>query len=219
MNNTVSRTGGRAPFAARSVLALAVLAGAMGTAQAQQTSNWRFYAGAGFASNGDEIGSGQIINRTNGNVVPFTIRPAGEWQFRVGADYRLAERFTLQGSVGYVDNSPMGDNGSLTFTTIPVEVMGFFNLTDALRFGFGARKSSADLKGTGVAAYGPALGSYSGSVGSVVELQYLWARGNDRWAFQGTQFGVSLRRVNESFTHNGISFSGNHYELGVALYY
>jgi hypothetical protein len=211
---TVINTGGNnVPFA-KGLVVLAMLAGAA-AAQAQQASNWRFFAGGGIAHGGDTIVAGSIVDVGNGHVIPFEIKPAGDWQLRVGADYRLADRFTLQGSIGHGNSDPMGYDGSFSLTVVPFELLGFFNITDALRLGGGLRKSYADLAGTGKGLGFQGLGRYDSSNGAVLELQYLWSSSSAR----SPQFGVSLRRVSETFSKDGYSFNGGHTEFGVALYY
>jgi hypothetical protein len=177
-------------------------------------SNWRFFAAVGLGSGGETITSGTITTIGTNRVIDFEVKPGDGVQYRVGVDYRIAGRLTLQGSIGYGVNDPMGMNGSLTFTTIPVEFLGFVNLTDALRIGGGLRNSSAEMKGTGLAAGWSGNGTYTSTPGSVLEAQYL-----AKLSSQRSQFGISLRYVAESFTHNSVTFNGNHYEIGAALYY
>ena len=184
-----------------------------------QASNWRFFAGLGIANGGETISSGNITNTTSGLQTPYDVKTAGGLQFRLGTDYRIAPRLTLQGSIGYSVNDPMGYNGSLTFTTIPVELLGFVNLTEAMRIGGGVRKTSAEMTATGVASNWPEVGTYSSTTGAVLELQYLFPISAGEAGYQKSQFGVSLRYVTESFSHNSVTYSGNHYEIGMALYY
>jgi hypothetical protein len=218
MNNRVFHTGGRAPFTFfKTCVAVAALLGAATAAQAQQqASNWRFYAGAGLAHGGDTVADGTIVDPNNGHVIPFEIKPEGDWQLRVGAEYRVSDRFTLQGAIGHGNSAPMGYDGSYTMTTIPLELLGFFGITDAFRVGGGVRRTYADMAGTGKGAGYPGLGRWDTNGGAVLELQYLWSTPT---AGRGPQFGISLRRVSETFSKDGYSFSGNHTELGVALYY
>jgi opacity protein-like surface antigen len=199
----------------KTMMAVAIAA-ACACAQAEG-SNWRAFASIGLAGGGEEITEGDIVQQGTNSSHHFQIKAGDGLQFRVGADYRLLPRLTLQGSVGYSNNAPMGYNGSLTFSTMPVELLAFVDLTDSLRIGGGARKTRADMKATGVAENWPEVGIYDSSAGSVVELQYLSALS----ARNKTQFGVSLRCVTETFTHSrtGFRFNGNHYELAAALYY
>ena len=213
---TVINTGSHTALLAKGLLALALVAGAATATQAQTTSNWRFYAGGGLTHGGDTIAAGTITDVGNGHVIPFEVKPQGDWQVRVGADYRLTDSFSLQGAIGHGNSAPMGYDGSYTMTTIPVELLGFFSITDAFRVGAGVRKTYADMAGTGKGLGYPGLGRWDTSGGAVLELQYLWSTAV---AGRGPQFGVSLRRVSETFSKDGYSVSGNHTELGVALYY
>ena len=197
---------------ALALLAVCLLARADG-------SNWRFFAGLGIANGGESISSGTITNVSTGLQTPYDVRTGTGLQYRLGTDYRIAGRLTLQGSIGYSANDPMGNNGSLTFTTIPVEILGFVNLTEALRVGGGVRSTSAEMKGSGVSSGMSVIGTYASTVGTVAEAQYLFPLPNSTPGYQNSRFGVSLRYVTESFTHNSQTYNGNHVELGMALYY
>lgn len=192
--------------------------GACALAQAQD-SNWRFFAAAGMSNGGDTITSGTITTVGTGSVVPFEIKPGTGTQFRVGADYRLSEGLRLQGSIGRAVSDPMGMDGSLEFTTTPIELMGFVNLSEAFRVGGGVRKTAAEMTGSGKAAGMPQLGSYSSTLGTVLEAQYLFSTSEVKSSTAKPQLGLSVRWVNESFSHDGGNFSGRHYEVGVAFYY
>ena len=184
-----------------------------------QSTNWRFFGGAGIANGADTIFSGTITTDGTGRVVPFQVTVGSGTQYRFGADYRVAERFTLQGAVGFHTEDPAGYDGSVTFSNTPVELLAFVNVTDAFRLGGGVRQSFAKAAATGKAEKWSGVGRYDSTVGSVAELQYLFAKDDAKPAFNKTQFGISARWVNESFTHDASTFSGNHYELGLVLYY
>lgn len=188
------------------------------TAQAQD-SKWRFFAGVGLSNGGETITSGTITTIGTTQVLPFEIQAGTGTQYRIGADYRVTEQLALQASIGRTVSDPMGMNGSLTFTVTPLELMGFVNVTKALRLGAGLRKSVADMAGTGVSADWSGNGTYESSGGTVVEAQYLFATAEAKPGTQKSQFGISARFVNESFTHNAVTFKGNTYEIGLALYY
>ena len=110
----------------------------------------------------------------------------------------------------------MGYNGSITFTAVPIELMAFVNITDSLRLGAGERKTTGELKGTGVAAAWSVNGTYTGSAASVAEAQYLFGPTN---AKSDAQFGVNIRAVNETLTHDDMTINGNHYKVGDSLYF
>lgn len=205
-------------IAVRYVGATLALIGMAATAHAQ-SSGWRFVGGLGLGGGGETITSGTITNVSNNSVVPFEIRPGAGPQLRMGAEFPLGSALALQATVGHSAVAPMGFNGSLTFTTIPLEVVALVPLGEQLRLGLGLRKAYAELTGSGVAANSPALGVYDTSLGGVAEVQYLFASGPGGSLKQQSQFGLSVRYVAETYQRNGYSFNGNHYELGVVLYY
>ncbi|MDP3650426.1 MAG: hypothetical protein Q8R67_01965 [Rhodoferax sp.] len=202
----------------KKVLAGLLVCGACVLAHAEG-SNWRFFAAAGMSNGGDTIASGTITTVGSGSVVPFEIKPGTGTQFRVGADYRLSEGLTLQGSIGRAVSDPMGMNGSMEFTTTPVEFLGFVNLTEAFRLGGGLRKTYARMTASGISAGWSGVGDYSSTLGTVLEAQYLFSASEGKSSTAKPQLGLSVRWVNESFSHDGANFSGRHYEVGVAFYY
>lgn len=187
-------------------------------AQADDGSAIRFYAGIGITHGGDTLASGEIQNEQSGVLTPFNIRPGTSAELRVGADYRLSDRFHIQASVGYADQSPQGTNGSLDFRENPIELMGFANIWQGLRVGAGVRKSYAQFSGSGVGAEWPGLGKYTSSHGSVLEVQYLFST-DGHYESQHGLGGLSLRVVNEDLTHDNYTINGHHYEFGGVLYY
>ncbi|NVO05359.1 MAG: hypothetical protein HXX19_05175 [Rhodoferax sp.] len=198
-------------------IAAAVLAACTG-AQAQD-SNWRIFAGIGYASGGEKITSGTVTNVSTGLVIPYDIQAGTGFQQRLGAEYRLSERITLQASIGHSTSEAMGFDGSYDFTTIPFEFMGFAEIAGGFRIGAGARQSSAELRGTGKAANSPVNGTFVSTQGAVLEVQYLFANPGARPGKPGPQFGLSLRGVNETFSHTLGTLNGNHVEVGAVLYY
>ncbi|HXA46130.1 MAG TPA: hypothetical protein VNW52_00765 [Burkholderiaceae bacterium] len=182
-------------------------------------SNWRFYAGIGMTDGGDTIIASNITVEPTGLVEPFEIKAGTTTEFRVGADYTIAKWLSVQASIGHADNAPTGNNGSLDFKTTPIELLAFLNVTDALRIGGGLRKTHAQMSGTGVVVGWPGLGSYSSTRGSVVEAQYLFGLSDAAAGNRHNLFGLSVRAINETFTHDSVSFSGHHYEIGGAYYY
>lgn len=184
-----------------------------------QDSKWRFLAGLGSAGGGEKITSGTLTTIGTNKVLPFDIQAGVGIQKRIGLDYRLADRFTLQGSIGHSVSEAMGIDGSMSFTTVPVELMGFVDVAAGLRIGAGVRQSSADLQGTGLAANASVNGTFVASTGAVLELQYLFANAEPRNGKSVPQFGISVRSVGESFNHALGTLNGDHYEIGLVVYY
>lgn len=202
----------------KKVLTAALITIACLSAQAQE-SNWRIFAGVGYADGGETIASGTITNEKTKSVLPFQIKSGTGFQQRIGAEYRLSPQFTLQGSIGHSANSPMGYDGSIDFTVVPVEIMGFLETGSGFRLGAGLRQSNAELRGTGKAADVALNGSSAGKPGTVVEIQYLFQNGPSRANKSVPQFGLTLRGVNEVFSTAWGDLKGDNYELGVVLYY
>lgn len=201
----------------KTAAALALAALAMGASA--QESPWRFVAGLGYANGGEKIASGTITTIGTNHVVPYDIQAGTGFQFRLGAEYRLSDRVALQATLGHSSSDAMGIDGSYEFTVVPLELMGFVDVASGFRIGLGARQSSAELRGTGVAANSPVNGTFVSSQGAVLEVQYLFANGTAPRSNAGPQFGISLRGVNETFTHTLGTLNGNHVELGVVVYY
>jgi hypothetical protein len=191
----------------------------LGSLAHAQSSNFRFYGGVGFADGGETITAGDIVTQGTNKLTPYTIEAGGGSQWRAGLEYRLLDQVSLQASVGYVVSDPMGYNGSLTYTAVPFELLGFFNITESIRLGGGLRKTSANIRGTGVAQNWAVTGSYSGEPATVLELQYLFGPANTKQNRQHTQFGFSARAVQEKLEHSGQSINANHLELGIAIYF
>ncbi len=215
--NLIRGQGIKLPRLYKALLTSALLVGC--AISHAQTTGLRYLIGVGVADGGETIVSGNIVTDGSNKITPFTIKAGGGTQLRAGAEYRLMDRISVQGSLGYIVSDPMGYNGSLTFTAIPVELMAFFNITEALRVGAGVRKTHAELRGTGVASNYSATGTYTGSAAGVLEAQYLFGADSPASGAKRTQFGLSLRVVNESFTHDATKINGNHYEVGAALYF
>lgn len=196
------------------VVCLALLG--IGLAAHAQESNWRFFFGLGAASGGGDIDSGTITTEGKNQVVDFTVGPGNGIQKRIGFDYRIADRFTLQASIGHFTAEPMGYNGSYDYTVVPVEFMGFMDVVGGLRVGAGFRKSSSELRGGKLAANSPFNGTYKSDGGVVAEIQYMFSGAGNR---KGAQFGISLRAVTEKFNHTLGELNGDHKEIGVVVYY
>jgi hypothetical protein len=201
----------------KALITIAMLASSM--AATAQDSHWRIFAGLGYASGGEKLYSGTIVTIGTNKVTPFDIQSGIGFQERIGAEYRLADRFTVQASIGHSASEAMGINGTADFTTIPLELMGFVEAGKGFRIGAGVRQSSAELRGSGVVANIPINGSYTGSTGSVLEIQYLFNNGAIHNASAPAQFGLCVRSITETFSHTLGQLNGDHVEVGVVLYY
>lgn len=196
-----------------------IVLGALCSLAHADSSSWRFYAAGGLASGGETVVSGVIVEDGTNKTVPFDIKPGTGIPLRVGAEYRVSAPFALRGAVERTVTDPMGYNGSLTFTSTSTELMGLFSLTPAVRLGAGVRQTTGVLQGTGVAANWPELGTYTSAGGAVLEAQYLFSTDAARPQSRQPQVGVTLRLVSESLQRDGVTLNGDHYEVGLALYF
>lgn len=125
----------------------------------------------------------------------------GGFEYRSGA-------LSMQANVGYHIDDTTGNNGSVKFSRMPIEVLGFWHASDTVRLGGGYRRAgTAKLSGSGAAS---SVGSFSftGKGGLVLQGDYFFGADHKASAY--------LRYVIEDYTLRGSSFSGNHLGLGVA---
>lgn len=187
------------------LIALAIAS--VGVAQAQApapTNGLRPFLGMGLTFGGDDL---QTVAYTDGSSE--TVKAGGVVQLTGGVDYRINSEFSLQTSISYHVDSTSGSNGSVTFSRIPLELIGYYNVSNEWRIGVGARYvSSVKLSGSGVINYVGA--SYDNTVGALVEGEYLV---NDK-------LGLKIRYVSEKYTNSWdkTKKSGNHIG-GFANYY
>ena len=123
-----------------------------------------------------------------------------------GAEYQSG-KFALQVNVGYHVDDTSASNGSVKFSRVPVEVLGFWNVADKVRLGGGIRKATdAKIKGSGAAS---SLGSVSldSDVGVVLQVQYF---------FDNDKFSAFARYVAEDYKVSGTSVGGKHGGIGVS---
>ena len=161
--------------------------------------------GIGLTGGGETLAN---VTYTNGD--DQDIRSGGLVHYYAGVDVRATPLLSFQGTVGYhVDSSAGASNGSVRFTRIPIEALGYFHVSDNLRIGGGVRLvNSPKLKGRGVASN--VSDSFDNATGVIVEGEYFFTR----W------FGVKLRAVSESYRSKstGIKANGDHAGVYAAFY-
>jgi hypothetical protein len=131
-----------------------------------------------------------------------------------GLEYRLADRVSLQGTIGYQADESSGRNGHLLFDRFPLEVLGHFHATQHFRFGGGLRYAiDPRLSGGGV-LHGEGV-DFNSSLGFVLEGEYL------PWGDTTSGIGVKLRGVSERYKAQptGQSFSGDQVGVLVSYYF
>lgn len=187
-----------------------------GVAAQAEAPRLRLFGSVGYGFGGDALVSGTWTDGT-----PWDLKAGKGTALAFGGDLRLTDALFIQGSVGYHRNSVDGTNGNVVFTHVPVELLGFYALTDQVRLGLGARKShSAKVQGGGVAA--SVSEPYESRAGAVAELQYLFSAPSKSERLPTV--GMYLRYAQESFKAKNASWDdqkrdGSHMALGLVFYY
>lgn len=138
------------------------------------------------------------------------VKSGGLVHFYGGYEYRLDNRVSVQATVGYHVDDVSAKNGSLKFSRYPLEILGYYGLTDSLRFGGGFRYAmNPKITSSGAASVGNY--DFENAAGLVVEAEYLFT----------PQVGVKLRGVSEKYKFKGTStsVSGNHGGIYASYYF
>lgn len=187
--------------AIRNVAVLAIAA--LGSLPALANDGLRFLIGTAVTGGGETLST---VIFTDGSSEK--IKSGGLLHLFGGLEYRIGA-FTLQANAGYhVDDTSAASNGSVKFSRMPVELLGFWHVADDWRFGGGFRKAgSAKLTSSGAAA-SVGRATFSSKGGLVLQGEAFFGSGQAISAY--------LRYVTEDYELRGISVSGNHVGLGVA---
>jgi hypothetical protein len=126
-----------------------------------------------------------------------------------GVEYRDPTGvYAIQTTLGYHFDRVSADNGSLSFSRIPLEVLGFWNANENIRLGGGLRKAlSSRFETSGVGAEISGDFDLRSSIGFVLQGEYMF----------GEHHSVFLRYVDENYKSNhlvGGKVDGNHGGLG-----
>jgi opacity protein-like surface antigen len=157
----------------------------------------RFMVGIGLTAGGENIATVRYTDGSSSNISSGT-----GVQLMVGADYRISESFSVQGSVGYqAIFTPRASNGDASFTRYPIELLGYYHPDQHWRLGGGVRfVESPRLNASGAAAD---IGEdFKNTTGAVLEVEYFFT----------PHASVKVRGVKESYTPTwgGQKISGNH---------
>lgn len=180
---------------------------ALGAATAAQASDITGFAGFGLTGGGEKLVTVQYSNGTSQDI-----RSGGFVELRAGIEYRpQAAPFAVQASVGYHVDDTNASNGSVRFSRVPLELIGFWNATPNWRFGGGLRHATGvQLSSSGAASD---LGGvdFEANTGTVVVGEYLFS----------PHWGVDARYVNERYTVKGTDthVDGSHFGMHVSYYF
>lgn len=187
------------------VALLGVLSCMTMAANAQSTDRpLRLVLGGGLTGGGDKLVTVDYVDRPS-----ESIHAGGLVHLYVGAEYRFTQKVSAQVNVGYhVSDITPADNGSLTFSRVPVEVLGHYAVTPQWRLGGGLRfVDSIELEGTGILRGSE---QFKPSTGLVLEAEYMMT----------PSAGIKIRGTSERYTSKayGDSVSGNHVGVYASFY-
>lgn len=189
------------------VFAITTILATMGAAQAQNQAverPLRFLVGSGLSYGGDTLVTAEYESGWSRNV-----KAGGLFYFTFGANYRLDQDFSIQGTLNYHVDDASAKDGKLKFERFPVEVLGYYHMNENWRVGAGLRYiKSAKLSSDGNA---PDVGGKSDStVSGVVELEYFFI----------PQVGMKMRYVKETFKAPGArSVNADHFGISGNYYF
>ncbi len=103
------------------------------------------------------------------------IRSGGTAQFYVGGELRqVASPIALQATIGYHYDTTTADNGDVTFSRVPFELLGMFNVQERFRLGAGLRYDSNVHMGASGAADSPENHvKFDNAAGLVLKAEYM----------------------------------------------
>ncbi|WUR12573.1 outer membrane beta-barrel protein [[Empedobacter] haloabium] len=185
------------------VFAFASLFALTAAAQAQTASPLRFMVGAGLSFGGDKL---TTVEFTDGHSED--LRAGGLVYLTAGADYRISESFSLQGTVNYHVNNSSGDNGDVRFERFPVELVGYYHINQEWRVGAGVRYTSKPKISSSGVLDGMDF-KFDNTTSGLIEAEY----------FYSPKLGVKMRYVNEKFKKSGYRGDVNGSHLGISANY
>lgn len=92
----------------------------------------------------------------------------------VGGQFQFAKvpKFLIRTTLGIKYNTTAADNANIRFTRIPINIMGYFKVTDDIRIGAGiTTHQNVKLKGDGFLPDA----DFESNIGPRVEIGYKWA--------------------------------------------
>lgn len=168
-------------------------------------------------------GGDQLVHGSYTDGSSFELLAGTGWVVALGGDLRVTDSISVQASLGQQRNRVVASNGEFDFFRNPVEVLGFYSVTEQFRLGLGVRKTyNGKVTGTGVASTYSGTGNYDSTTGSVLEGQYLFSPPKNERSFVS---GLSLRFVRENFKLSedsggtGEEKRGDHMAVSIFFYY
>jgi hypothetical protein len=194
-------------------LAFALAIASLGAAQAQTfvpvedlaARPLRFVFGAGLTLGGDKIATAFYEDDSELNI-----KAGDSIALQLGIDYRFNPRFSMQGTIGYHVDQLNARNGHMRFDRFPLELLGYYHVSEKVRVGGGLRYVTKVAFSSGGASD---VGDYdfTDSTGAVAEIEYAYS----------PRVGFRLRYANDKFKEkiSRIPVKGDHVGLFVNVYF
>lgn len=186
----------------KTFLAVALAVGTIATAQAQTGPKFRPLIGAGFTFGGDTLAT---VSYTDGSSED--IKGGGLVHLYAGGEFKLGDKVSVQGTVGYhVDNSS-GRDGSVRFSRMPVDLIALYHLNDQVRLGVGAQFiNNPELKGSGVAS--SVNLKFKSTTGVILEGEYMFSpNAGAKLRYVDAKFKPEVGSGDADGSHLGLMFS------------
>jgi hypothetical protein len=178
-----------------------------GAAQAQEYTGFQLRP---FVAGGLTVGGDKLDTVYYANDSSVSLHGGNLLHVMAGVDARITPMWSLQFNAGYQVDYADGNNGSLRFERVPLELLGYYHATPAWKIGLGARYSmGARVAGSGVLASRET--GFKVSAGSVVEVEYAFTE----------RYAVRLRYVTEKYEPDagGDKVDGSHVGLLFGYYF
>lgn len=193
--------------------AFALALASLGAAQAQTyvpvedlaARPLRFVFGAGLTAGGDKIATAFYEDDTD-----LSIKGGDSIALQLGVDYRVNPQISVQGTVGYHVDQLNARNGHMRFDRFPLELLGYYHVSEKVRVGGGLRYVTNVAFSSGGASD---VGDYdfTDSTGAVAEIEYAYS----------PRIGFKLRYANDKYEEkiSRTPVKGDHVGILVNVYF
>ncbi|HBF51326.1 MAG TPA: hypothetical protein DDX04_14375 [Massilia sp.] len=164
----------------------------------------RFVLGIGATFGGDKLATAYY---DDGDEID--LRAGESIALVAGADYRINQDFSVQGTIAYHVDRAGARNGDMRFERIPFELLGYYHVNDKVRVGGGLRYvTGVEFRSSGAGDIGDY--KFKDTTSAVAEIEYLF----------NPRMGLKLRYANDEFKEKsyGGKVKGEHVGIFANFY-
>jgi hypothetical protein len=195
-----------APSRRTTCAAFATVAAAAGlvavATPAAAADGWRPVIGTTLTGGGETLATVRYTDGTTQKV-----RSGGLIHLFGGIEYQSAD-FAVQATLGYHVDDTSARNGSVRFSRLPIEVLGFWRASERVRLGGGARIATSPEVSSSGAASSVGDVTFDSKLGLVLQGEYVV------WSDRAS---VLMRYVVEDYGSGREKISGNHVGVGFSF--